>query len=127
MKELNVQAYVSCLTLICASGSSFMAIHPGQEPVGGGWGGAQAETLTDVCCDMTEAARTTNSQKCISFNSHVLVGCLAILQHVSIILKNAVVPGGPCFAAVQRRRARLRDFDVSWQLQRTTDKLMIFF
>lgn len=35
MKELNAEAYVSCLTLISASGSSFIAINLGQDLMGG--------------------------------------------------------------------------------------------
>lgn len=35
MKELNAEAYVSCLTLIFASGSSVIAINLGQDLSGG--------------------------------------------------------------------------------------------
>ncbi len=149
MKELNAEAYVSCLTLISASGSSFIAINLGQELMGGcslcnracsDWDCLLASTERWHGMFLQWCKPTTNPQRCFSF--HFPLGLVlflhwSILFHFFLIIKRnwrcrARMQAGreterACFGELQRWYEQVSEaLMFLGRLQTATDNLMIW-
>lgn len=147
MKELNAEAYVSCLTLISASGSSFIAIHLGQELMGGCsfWERACSDwdrllALTECWHSMSDiytqrCKSIEDPQRCFSFHFPL---ALAFINSVSLVFFNyqekcrARMWAGreaekACFGEVQRWYEQVTEaLMFLGRLQTATDNLMIW-
>lgn len=129
MKELNAEAYVSCLTLISASGSSFIAIHLGQELMGGCsfWERACSDwdrllALTECWHSMSDiytqrCKSIEDPQRCFSFHFPLALAFINSVSLVFLIIRRNV--GQECGqAGRQRRRVLVRFKDDMSKSQR---------